>query len=195
MAKKNPALIPVKAELSGPPARGHNVGFRLSVRRQAGITRGSEDCDQRADGWGQQNAATDANTVRDHIPQLNNAARREVLTRFEEDSQDEHRDACHNPASPIPESDHWQRGQCQVCAEVLDLVADVQAADGHHEGEAAGNKDPMTTQQNAAAQRNRITFRRASEEPREPLRSGRTCVDFRLEVSVLIFFSRASTTY
>ncbi len=97
-------------DTSGPT--GHNVGFRLPVRRgeaaREGIARGSKDGDQCADRQAQQCAATDARAVGNHVAEFHSAARREVLTGFEESSEDEHRKACYDSSASIPESDHRQ---------------------------------------------------------------------------------------
>src|ERR1017187_10263219 len=53
---------------------------------QRGIVRGSEDGDHCADWQAQQGTATDACAVGDDIPEFHRAARREVLTAFQEDS-------------------------------------------------------------------------------------------------------------
>ena len=47
-----------------------------------------------------------------------------MLAGFEKNSENDHRKTCHNPMPPIPESDHRQRRQDQIGAEVLHFVGD-----------------------------------------------------------------------
>jgi hypothetical protein len=56
---------------------GHNVDFRFSGDEvaQEGITRGSDERDQRSDRQAQQGAATDAHAICDHVPEFHRAAR------------------------------------------------------------------------------------------------------------------------
>jgi hypothetical protein len=88
------------------------------------------------------------------------ARREEMLAGFEQNSENERRKACHNSTPPIPEADHRQQRQRQVGAEVLRLVVDVQATDGHHQercGWRTGTDDHAIEQH---AQRDRIRVRR-----------------------------------
>lgn len=102
--------------------------------RNEGITRGSDQREECADGEGQQYTATDARAVGEDISKLHGAAGREMLAEFQKDSQEKHREAYYDSSAFIPKSDHWQGRQRQVSTEVLQLVPDVEAADGDHYG-------------------------------------------------------------
>ena len=108
--------------------------------RAGGITRVSENGDPCADRQAEQGAATDARSVGDDVAEFDGAAGGEMLTAFEKNSQYEHRESCDNASAPIPESDHRQRRQDQVSTEMLQLVPDVEAADGDHHGRRGGQQ-------------------------------------------------------
>ena len=58
-----------------------------------GIARGSDEREECSERKAQQGAATNAHTICDYVPEFHGAAGREVLTGFEENSEDEHREA------------------------------------------------------------------------------------------------------
>ena len=110
--------------------------------RAGGITRVSENGDQCADRQAEQGTATDAGAVGDDVAEFDGAAGGEMLTAFEENSQYEHRESCDNASAPIPEADHRQRRQDQVSTEMLQLVPDLEAADGDHHRRRGGQQCP-----------------------------------------------------
>jgi hypothetical protein len=121
-----------------------------------------------------QGAATDARTVGEDIPEFHRASRREVLVAFQEDSEYEHRESCHNASAPIPESDHRQRRQGQESAAVLHLVPGVELAT--MTGLAAGSRESITMQQMSTPRRDRIRVRRVRPEAFRPATGSRVVV-------------------
>ena len=73
---------------------------------QEGITRGSEDGDEGADGLAEEGAASDAGAVGDNVAELDGAAGGEMLACFHEDAQEEHREACLKAVAAVLEADH-----------------------------------------------------------------------------------------
>ncbi len=63
-----------------------------------------------------------------------------MLTAFEKNSQNEHRESGHNASPPIPKSDHRQRRKGQVSTEVLQFIPDVEAAYRDHERRRGGQQ-------------------------------------------------------
>ena len=76
----------MRRHTSGPVGHNGVSDCQGNEAAQEGITRGSENGDQRADRQAQQGAATDAHAVCNHVSEFHGAAGREVLTRLHQDS-------------------------------------------------------------------------------------------------------------
>ena len=72
--------------------------------------RGSEEWDAGAERPAQQGTATDASAVGKDISEFDGAAGGEMLAGLHEDAQKKHRETCPEPAAPVLESDHGQKG-------------------------------------------------------------------------------------
>ena len=99
-----------------------------------------ENGEEGADGLAEEGTATDAGTVGDYVAEFDGAAGGEMLARLHEYSQKKHREARPKPSPAVLESDHRQKGERQVGAEVHHLVVDVQTADVHHHRRGSGQQ-------------------------------------------------------
>ena len=100
------------------------------------------------------------NAVGNHVAEFHGAAGREVLAAFEESSDDKHRKADYDSTPPITESDHpagmTPSGKQPKCCSLSQMSRRLIAT---MRGDAAGAREPMTTQQISTAQRARSRVR------------------------------------
>ena len=111
------------------------------------------------------------NAVGNDVSEFHGAAGREVLAAFEESSEDKHRKADYDSTPPITESDHpagmTPSGKQPKCCSLSQMSRRLIAT---MRGDAAGAREPMTTQQISTAQRtgSRVVRRGRTLESRRP---------------------------
>src|ERR1035437_11092759 len=92
-----------------PALAGGNYARPRGARLQNG--------DARADRQAQQGAATDARAVGEDVPEFPGRAGGVALGGFEEESEEQHREACEDDSAAIAEAEAGGRGERQGGAE------------------------------------------------------------------------------